>query len=230
MLRFVALTAFYLHGKSMMLSYYGPDHPIHSCRANVGRSKMEANSSSSRLHLSTITRIDWYMGVDISSLFRIISILYSLFLQTSSHAFNFCIYLDTHIHLCYPNPKMAPKKRVQDELPLSKVHPGTPPNSPSLPSSDSVTSQDAEQALNPDCPCSCRLLRNPAVQSSSQPVTLEDLRHLLLEVIQGTSKSPDSAKTPEVVKPEAGDGRAEPARATKLEFKTVNEMYIPNKT
>jgi hypothetical protein len=107
---------------------------------------------------------------------------------------------------------MAPKETAQDRPSLSKAHLGTPPNSPCPSSSDSVMSQDAEQALN------------SAIQSSSTPVTLEHLEQLFLKLIEATSKSPDSAKGPEAVKPEAGDDKAEPARASKLEFKTVNEM------
>jgi hypothetical protein len=125
---------------------------------------------------------------------------------------------------------MAPKKKAQDRQSLSKAHPGTPPNSPGPSSSDSVTSQDAEQALNPDYPCSCQLLGNSAIQSSSTPLTLEHLEQLFLKLIEATSKSPDSAKAPEAVKSEAGDDKAEPARASKLEFKMVNEMYVPNET
>jgi hypothetical protein len=121
---------------------------------------------------------------------------------------------------------MAPKKKAQDRQSLSKAHSSTPPNSPSL--SDSVTSQDTEQALNPHYLCSCQLLGNSATQSSSTSLTLEHLEQLFLKLIEATSKSPDSAKAPEAVKPEDGDDKAEPARASKLEFKTVNEMYVPN--
>ena len=125
---------------------------------------------------------------------------------------------------------MALNKKAQDGQSLSKAHPDTPPNSPGPSSSDSVASQDAEEALNPDYPCSCQLLGNSTIQSSSTPLTLEYLQQLFLKLIEATSKSPDLAKAPEALKSEAGDDKAEPARASKLEFKTVNEMYVPNET
>jgi hypothetical protein len=54
-------------------------------------------------------------------------------------------------------------------------------------------------------------------------VSLEDLKQLFLEVIQPTSKPP------EAVKPDAQeDAQAETeiVQALKLEFKTVNEVYV----
>jgi hypothetical protein len=75
-------------------------------------------------------------------------------------------------------------------------------------------------------------MESPAIQTSSPPVTLEDLKQLFLEVIQATSKPPDSAESPKAVKLDAQeDTQAETdvIRALKLEFKTVNEVYVPNK-
>ncbi len=60
---------------------------------------------------------------------------------------------------------------------------------------------------------------------------LECLEQLLLKLIQAMSKSPDSAKAPEAIKLDAQeDAQAETeiVRASKLEFKMVNEVYIPN--
>jgi hypothetical protein len=119
---------------------------------------------------------------------------------------------------------MAPRKKAQGRQSLSKAQPATPPNSPGPSSSDS------EQALNTDYLCSCQPLENSAIQSSSTPLSLEHLEQLFLKLIEATPKSPDSAKAPEAVKPEAGDDKSEPARASKLEFKMVNEMYVPNET
>jgi hypothetical protein len=58
---------------------------------------------------------------------------------------------------------------------------------------------------------------SPALQTSSPPVTREDLKQLLLEVIQAKSKSPKDVK----LKEETDTGIT---RALKLEFKTVNEV------
>lgn len=67
---------------------------------------------------------------------------------------------------------------------------------------------------------------SPTLQTPSPTMTLGDLKQLFLEVIQATSK------LPEAVKPEAKEdaqAKAEIVRALKLEFKTVNEMYVPSK-
>jgi hypothetical protein len=93
-----------------------------------------------------------------------------------------------------------------------------------------VAMQIAPTSYAQHCACSDPSVKNSAIQSSSTPLTLEHLEQLFLKLIEATPKSPDSAKAPEAVKPEAGDDKAEPARASKLEFKTVNEMYVPNET
>ena len=47
--------------------------------------------------------------------------------------------------------------------------------------------------------------------------------------LQATPKSPESAGASESAKPSAlGDALPETARASKLEFKTVNEVYVSN--
>jgi hypothetical protein len=57
-------------------------------------------------------------------------------------------------------------------------------------------------------------------------VTLEDLKQLFLDVIQTTPKPPEAAK-PDAQ--EDAQAETEIVRALKLEFKTVNEVYVPNK-
>jgi hypothetical protein len=60
---------------------------------------------------------------------------------------------------------------------------------------------------------------SPALQTSSPPVTREDLKQLLLEVIQAKSKSPKDVKLDAQEETNTGI-----IRALKLEFKTVNEV------
>ncbi len=55
---------------------------------------------------------------------------------------------------------------------------------------------------------------------------LDDLKQLFLEVIQATSKSPEAVK---LDAKEDAQAETEVVRALKLEFKTVNEVYISNK-
>jgi hypothetical protein len=56
-------------------------------------------------------------------------------------------------------------------------------------------------------------------------VTLEDLKQLFLEVIQATSKPLESVK---LDAKEDAQAETEIVQALKLEFKTVNEVYVTN--
>jgi hypothetical protein len=58
---------------------------------------------------------------------------------------------------------------------------------------------------------------SPALQTSSPPVTREDLKQLLLEVIQAKSEPPEAVKL-----------ETKKVRALKVEIKTVNEVYVSN--
>jgi len=130
---------------------------------------------------------------------------------------------------------MAPKEMIKKGRQSSRAPLSTPPDSPEPPS-HSFTLDDAKEffdlvkgvaamhsipnSVNPQVP-----LNSPAPQTSSPPVTWEDLKQLLLEAIQGRSNPQDLAidDKPEDVKP-----KKEIARASKLEFKTVNEVYVSN--
>ena len=79
----------------------------------------------------------------------------------------------------------------------------------------------------PHCCCSHT---PPESQTSSPPLTLEHLEQLFLKLIQ-TKSTPDSAGPPKAVKSndlEDAEPKKEIARASKLEFKTVNEVYVSN--
>ena len=72
------------------------------------------------------------------------------------------------------------------------------------------------------CSCSHTPLESPALQTSSPPLTLEHLEKLFLKLIQATSKSDEESK---VVNAQP---KTEMARASRLEFKMVNEVYVSN--
>jgi hypothetical protein len=138
---------------------------------------------------------------------------------------------------------MAPTEMTQNGPPLYQAL-GTPPDSPSLSPSHPFTLTDVQQfidmvkaivamdnvpnGLNPHCHCSKTPFNSPAIQTSSPSVTREDLKQLLLEVIQGKSNLQDSVKVAKDDKLGDAEPKKEIARASKLEFKTVNEVYVSN--
>ena len=101
---------------------------------------------------------------------------------------------------------MASKERIQNGPSLYQARPDTPPNS-----SDSSTSGDAEST---EC---------PIVQAPATPLTIEHLEMLFEKLVQ--AKSPDSVSD-ETKTGSSGDAQPKGARASKLDFKTVNEMYV----
>jgi hypothetical protein len=72
---------------------------------------------------------------------------------------------------------------------------------------------------------------SPTHEDSQQFVTRGQLKELLKNVLR-TKISSDSFNSPEVAKPEDSKGKEEvnevKPRATKLEFKKINEVYAPN--
>jgi hypothetical protein len=134
---------------------------------------------------------------------------------------------------------MASEEMIQESRPSSRAPLGTPPDSPSLLPSTHFTSNNAQQfidlvkaivtmhtvpnSLSPRCQCSQTPLNSPALQTSSPTVTLEDLKQLFLEVIQATSKPPKAVK---LDAKEDAQAETEIVQALKLEFKTVNEVYV----
>ena len=122
---------------------------------------------------------------------------------------------------------MAPQGMNPKSRPSSRAPPGTPPDSPDLSPSTSFTLTDAQQLV--DLVKAITAMHtipapsnSPVFQTSSPPVTWEDLKQLLLEVLQAKSEPP------EAVKLEAQEDEAKKIQALKLEFKTVNEVYVSN--
>ena len=108
---------------------------------------------------------------------------------------------------------MAPTEMTQNGPPLYQANLGTPPDSPSLSPSHPFTLTDVQQfidmvkaivtmdnvpnGLNPHCHCSKTPFNSPAIQTSSPPVTREDLKQLLLEAIQEEAQpAPVKMKVP----------------------------------
>ena len=95
---------------------------------------------------------------------------------------------------------------LEGSQPASQLPPGpdTPPNSAGQSSSNSSTSGDAPQG---------------------SPLTMEHLERLINKLIEAKSKDPSDGTKPDT---KSGDAQPKIARASKLEFKTVNEVYVFN--
>lgn len=66
--------------------------------------------------------------------------------------------------------------------------------------------------------------------AAQQPVTMRHLQQLLIDIFHEVKKSPDSPEPTEATKPEQSkymEGNEVKARASKLEFKEVHEVYVP---
>jgi hypothetical protein len=137
---------------------------------------------------------------------------------------------------------MSPKDKIQKNGPSSHASLSTSPNTPSgSPSSNPFTMNDvysfiemakaviAMQATStitkPHCTCPHTPPGSPALQSSSTPVTLEHLEQLFLKLMSEKFKLSDSNSKSAKSKG-SGDTQDKKVRASKLEFKVVNEMYV----
>jgi hypothetical protein len=131
---------------------------------------------------------------------------------------------------------MVSTEMIQTGAQMASAKPSTPPSSPSQsPSEQLVTLNNVHQfidmvkavvameiASTPKCTCSDAPSENAHPQASTQPLTLENLEQLILKLIDAKSKP---LKSSESAKP---DAHPEVARASKLEYKTVTEVYASN--
>ena len=127
--------------------------------------------------------------------------------------------------------------------PMAEVQPTTPPSSPSLPSSEHILSwNNAQQFIDmvkavvdmhiasppvSKCTCSHTAGETPTLQGSAQPLTSEHLEQLVLKLLEG--KVPGSTRKSEdtqALAPEANQPEDVAAQASKLEFETVDEVYV----
>lgn len=89
--------------------------------------------------------------------------------------------------------------------------------------------------VSPDTPPSCGSPQTPLsspVIPPSDPVTVLHLAELLKDVLKAAKATPSATDTPKATEPQAADSSQpqEPrARASKVEYKTVDEMYVPAK-
>jgi hypothetical protein len=139
---------------------------------------------------------------------------------------------------------MAPAEMVQTGAPLTQARPSTPPSSPNTSSEHVVTLSNAQEfigmvkavvamqiASSPASKCTCShvLPENPTSQASAQPLTLENLEQLLLKLTG--AKSADSGGESEDSESAISEGTQPEdvvALGSRLEFKTVNEVYVSN--
>ncbi len=120
---------------------------------------------------------------------------------------------------------MAPAEMMHSGPPLSQAHSSTPPDSPSLlPGSQVFTLNDVHQFI--EMVKATVAMQIASTAHSPHSVTLEHLEQLFLKLVQ----SKDSAGASDGAKPDTKPGGDQPkgARASKLEFKTVNEVYVFN--
>jgi hypothetical protein len=85
-------------------------------------------------------------------------------------------------------------------------------------------------AVNSHCHCSQTPFNGPTIQAPSSTLTVEHLEQLILKLIQA-KPVPNSAEPPETVQSDAledAEPKHEIHRASKLEFKVVNELYVTN--
>jgi len=137
---------------------------------------------------------------------------------------------------------MSPTEMVHTGASLTQARPGTPPSSPTDSFEHVVTLSSAQQfieivsaivamqmASSPASKRTCSHVpsENPTFQASERPLTLEHLEELLLKLVG--AKSTDSAgKSEDSESTSSEDTRQEDvvAPASRLEFKTVYEVYV----
>ena len=129
--------------------------------------------------------------------------------------------------------------------PLSQAHLSTLLSSPNLLSSEyivilnnaqqfieMVSAIVAMQIASPPvskCTCSHAPLENPTFQASAQPLTLENLEQLLLKLTGAKSADSDGeSEDSESTTSEDTQPEDVVAPGSRLEFKTVNEVYVSN--
>jgi hypothetical protein len=92
-----------------------------------------------------------------------------------------------------------------------------------------VTMYTVPNGRNPHCHCSQTPLNSPVTKTSSASLTFEGFEQLFLKLIQEKTELLAQTKAEEPSKPDASEqAKTEIFRASKLDFTTVNEVYVPN--
>jgi hypothetical protein len=131
---------------------------------------------------------------------------------------------------------MAPAEMIQTDPQIALAQQTTPPSSPNQ-SEHIVGWNNAHQFIDvlkaivdmqiasapapapaPKCACSHTSAESQTVQTA-QPLTVDHLEQLISKLIDAKSKPPKPSK-------DAKPGDPQIARASKLEFKTVIEVYV----
>jgi hypothetical protein len=79
------------------------------------------------------------------------------------------------------------------------------------------------------CTCSHTPAETPTLRGPTQPLTFEHLEQLVTKLLE--RKVPESTRKSEdtqALAPEANQPEDVAAQASKLEFKTIDEVYVPN--
>jgi hypothetical protein len=118
---------------------------------------------------------------------------------------------------------MAPTEMIQTAL----AQPTTPPSSPNPSSDHIVTLNNVQQFMDMVKAVVAMEIASapPTNQSSSQVVTTEHVQQFF-DILR--SLNANHGPPPPPAAAEKVESKEPPARASKLDFKTVNEMYVFN--
>jgi hypothetical protein len=134
---------------------------------------------------------------------------------------------------------MAPTEMIQTSSQMAPTQPGTPPSSPNQ--SEHIAGwNNAHQFIDvlkaivdmqiasapapapaPKCACSHTSAESQTVQTA-QPLTVDHLEQLISKLIDAKSKPPKPSKDAKLGDPQI-------TQASKLEFKTVIEVYVSDR-
>ena len=72
---------------------------------------------------------------------------------------------------------------------------------------------------------------SPCLKPSTQPISIQDLQKVLVAINKSVAKVPDSLgllDSLEQTAPKSSEQDRTRVRASKFEFKAINEMFVPN--
>jgi len=133
---------------------------------------------------------------------------------------------------------MAPTEMIQTDPQITPAQQTTPPSSPNqsehiavwnnahqfMDVLKAIVAVQIASAPTSKCTCSHTSAESQTLQASAQPLTVDHLEQLISKLIDAKSKPPNPSKDAK-----SGGPQSEIARASKLEFKTVIEVYISDR-
>jgi hypothetical protein len=113
---------------------------------------------------------------------------------------------------------------IQASPSVALAQQSTPPSSPSRPSSEHVvTLSNAQEFIDMvKAIVAMQIASNPSPKCICSPLTYSDLEQLILKLIDAKSKPPKPSEDSKL------DTHPEAATASKVEYKTVTEVYASN--